>query len=170
MIMIKAKDLERESLTRYGIVNLSSFEQLENGYTRLTAFNLLSQEQREFLIKPYHQDHIIVTDLDAGKLFQLTGKGTTPRDVVNVITGAMGGTALETTIESIEDLLDSYGLDYSENEYKFGLWIYVSDKIEISISTAGTVRIQFSMSFDLDVAQELIKLAHSINNKFYGEA
>lgn len=168
--MITAKDLERESLMRYGIVDLSSFEQFENGCTRLTAFNLLSQEQHEFLIEPYPPKHVIITDLDAGKLFQLTGKTTTPRDVINAITGAMGGTALETTTESIEDLLDSYGLDYTEKEHKYGLWIYVSDKIEISISTAGTVMIQFSMSFDLDVAQELIKLVHSINDKFYGEA
>lgn len=168
--MITAKDLERESLIRYGIVNLSSFEQFENGYTRLTAFNLLSQEQHEFLIKPYHSDHVTVTDLDAGKLFQLTGNEVSPRNVINTIIGAMGGTALETTTEAIESLLDSYGFDYEEKEHKFGLWIYVSDKIEISISTAGTVMIQFSMSFDLDVAQELIKLVHSINSKFYGEA
>ena len=168
--MITAKDLERESLMRYGVIELSEFEQLENGYTRLNAFNFLSQEQREFLIKPYHQDHVIVTDLDAGKLFQLTGKKATPRDVINTITGAMGGTALETTTEAVEELLDSYGLDYTEKEHKYGLWIYVSDKIEISISTAGTVMIQFSMSFDLDVAQELIKLVHSISDKFYGEA
>lgn len=168
--MITAKDLEQESLIRYGIVNMSSFEQLESGYTRLTAFNLLSQEQHEFLIKPYHPDHVIITDLDAGKLFQLTGKEVSPRNVINTITGAMGGTTLETTTEAIEILLDSHGLDYTEKEHKFGLWIYVSDKIEISISTAGTVMIQFSMSFDLDVAQELIKLVHSINSKFYGEA
>lgn len=168
--MITAKVLERESLIRYGIVNLSSFEQLENGYTRLTAFNLLSQEQHKFLIKPYHQDHVTVTDLDAGKLFQLTGKEAIPINVINTITGAMGGTALETTTEAIECLLDSYGLDYTEKEHKFGLWIYVSDKIEISISTAGTVMIQFSMSFDLDASQELIKLVKSVNEKFYGEA
>lgn len=168
--MIKAKDLERESLMRYGVVNLSSFEQLENGYTRLTAFNLLSQEQHEFLIKPYHPDHVIITDLDAGKLFQLTGRGTTPRNVINTITGAMGGTALETTTEAIEELLDNYGLDYTEKEHNYGLWIYVSNKIEISISTAGTVMVQFSTSFNLDVAQELIKLVNSINTKFYGEA
>lgn len=168
--MITAKDLERESLIICGIVNMSSFEQFENGYTRLTAFNLLSQEQHEFLIKPYHHDHVTVTDLDAGKLFQLTGNEVRPKNVINTITGEMGGTALETTTESIEELLDSHGLDYTEKEHKFGLWIYVSDKIEISISAAGTVMIQFSMSFDLNAAQELIKLAHSINNKFYGEA
>lgn len=168
--MITAKDLERESLMRYGVIELSEFEQLESGYTRLTAFNLLSQEQHDFLIKPYHQDHVIVTDLDAGELFQLTGKEVTPRDVINTITGAMGGIALENSTEAIEELLDNYGLDYIEKEHKYGLWIYVSDKIEISISTAGTVMIQFSMSFDLDVAQELITLVHSINTKFYGEA
>lgn len=168
--MITAKNLERESLMRYGVVELSEFEQLENGYTRLNAFNFLSQEQHEFLIEPYPPKKVVITDLDAGKLFQLTGKEVTPRDVINTITGAMGGTALETTTEAIKYLLDDYGLDYTEKEYKFGLWIYVSDKIEISISTAGTVMIQFSMSFDLDAAQELIKLAHSINSKFYGEA
>lgn len=167
--MITTKGLERESLIRYGIVKLSSFEQLENGYTRLTAFNLLSQERHEFLIKPYHHDHVTVTDLDAGKLFQLTGNEVRPRNVINTITEAMGGTALETTTKSIEILLDSHGLDYTEKEHKFGLWVYVSDKIEISISTAGTVMIQFSMSFNLDIAQELIKLIHSINSKFYGE-
>jgi hypothetical protein len=168
--MIKAKDLERESLSRCSVVNLSEFKQLENGYTRLTAFNLLSQEQHEFLIEPCAQKKVVITDLDAGKLFQLTGKEASPRDIINVITGSMGGTALKTTIEAIEGLLDNYGLDYTEKEHKYGLWIYVSDKIEISISTAGTVMIQFSMSFDLDAAQELIKLVHSINDKFYGEA
>lgn len=168
--MITSKDLERESLSRCSVVNLSEFKQLENGYTQLTAFNLLSQEQHEFLIKPYNSDRVTITDFDARKLFQLTGKEASPRNVINTITGAMGGTTLETTTKAIEYLLDDYGLDYTEKEYKFGLWIYVSDKIEISISTAGTVMIQFSMSFDLDAAQELIKLAHSINNKFYGEA